>query len=375
MLATLAAPAMTPTLQPVRQTPPRAKLAVIDCDIHNAMPNDATLFKYLPARWRRHHETIGLRGHVGSAYPRAMKNAARHDAWPPSGLPPGGDLPFLQQQLLDEWGLEYGILNCLYGVGGELNLEYGAALAQAINDWQIAEWLEPEPRLRGSIIVPYEDGALTAAEIERVASHPGYVQILLVVRTAAPLGHRKYWPMYEAAVRHNLPVGIHFGGGGGGPITGAGWPSHYIEDHGGMPQAFYAQVVSMVTAGLFEIFPTLKIVLIEGGFGFLPSLMWRLDASYKKLKEEAPLLKRLPSEYVREHFWVTTQPMEEPPQRRYFLQLLEQMQMNDRLMFATDYPHWDFDAPDRAFPVELPHQVKADILAENARLLYGLEKS
>lgn len=350
----------------------RPKLAVIDCDIHNAVPNDKTLLKYLPARWQRHHQTIGMRGHYGGYYPRAMKNAARHDSWPPSGLPPGGDLDFLREQLLDEWDMEYGVLNCLYGVGGQINLDYGAALARAVNDWQIAEWLEPEPRLRASISVAYEDGELAAAEIDRVGSHPGYVQVMLVVRTREPLGHRKYWPMYEAAVRHDLPIGIHFGGTGGGPITGAGWPSHYIEDHGGMPQAFYAQVASMVTAGLFERFPTLKIVLIEGGFAWLPPLMWRLDQCYRELKEEAPELRRLPSDYIREHFWVTTQPMEEPPQRRYFLQLLDQMQMNDRIMFATDYPHWDFDAPDRALPNELPLELKESILAGNAKKLYKL---
>ncbi len=365
-------PSVQPSVQPNRLPARREKLAVIDGDIHNTVPNDQTLLKYLPARWKRHYETIGLRSHIGSAYPRAMKNAARHDSWPPSGLPPGSDLAFMQEQLLDHWELEYGILNCLYGVGGELNLEFGAALAQAINDWQIAEWLEPEPRLRASILVPYEDGELSAAEIERVAAHPGYVQVMLIVRTNAPLGHRKYWKIYEAATRHNLPIGIHFGGAGGGPITGAGWPSHYIEDHGGMPQAFYAQVVSMVTSGIFERFPTLKIVLIEGGFSWLPPLMWRLDAAWKQLREEAPLLRRLPSEYVREHFWVTTQPMEEPAQRQHFHELLEQLNMNDRLMFATDYPHWDFDAPDRCFPVELAVPLKRAILAENARALYRL---
>jgi predicted TIM-barrel fold metal-dependent hydrolase len=372
MVATRVAPPPIQTpVQAAHSSRSSTRLAVIDCDIHNAVP-DKALLKYLPARWLRHHETIGSRGHIGSAYPRAMKNAARHDSWPPSGLPPGGDLEFMRNQLLDEWQLEYGILNCLHGAGGQVNLEYGAVLCQAVNDWQIAEWLEPEPRLRASIIVAYEDGDLAAAEIDRVGGHPGYVQVLLVARTREPLGHRKYWKMYEAAVRHDLPVGIHFGGAGGGPITGCGWPSHYIEDHGGMPQAFYAQVVSLVTAGVFECFPTLKIVLIEGGFAWLPPLMWRLDQSYKRLREEAPNLTRLPSDYVREHFWITTQPIEEPSQRRFFPQLLEQLAMNDRLMFATDYPHWDFDSPDRALPNELPLALKRAILAENARKLYKL---
>lgn len=372
MVATLAAPPQTLT-QPQRQPRQREKLAVIDCDIHAAMPNDATLFKYLAPRWRQHHEQFGMRGHVGGAYPRAVPHAARVDSWPPSGLPPGGDLPFMQAQLLDAWELAYGVLTPLYGAGGMLNLEYGAALASALNDWQLAEWVEQDKRLRGSILVAYEDGELTAQEIDRVGDQPGFIQVLLVVRTREPLGHRKYWKMYEAACRHDLPIAIHFGGSGGGPITGAGWPSHYIEDHGGMPQAFYAQVVSMITEGIFERFPTLKIVLIEGGFAWVPPLMWRLDQAWRQLKAEVPHVKQLPSETIREHFWITTQPMEEPPQREYFFQLLDQMGMNDRLMFATDYPHWDFDAPDRALPEGTPLALKRAILAENARQLYRFD--
>ena len=373
MVATLTAPPQILT-QPKGQSRQREKLAVIDCDIHAAMPNDATLYKYLSARWRRHHEQFGMRGHIGGAYPRAVPNAARVDSWPPSGLPSGGDLPFMQEQLLDEWNIEYGVLTPLYGSGGMLNLEYGAALSSAVNDWQIAEWVEQDKRLRGSILVAYEDGDLSAQEIDRVGDHPGFIQVLLVVRTREPLGHRKYWPMYEAACRHDLPIAIPFGGSGGGPITGTGWPSHYIEDHGGMPQAFYAQVVSMITEGIFERFPTLKIVLIEGGFGWVPPLMWRLDRAWQQLKAEAPHITRLPSETIREHFWITTQPMEEPPQREYFFQLLEQLDMNDRLMFATDYPHWDFDAPDRALPEGMPLALKRAILAENARKLYRFEQ-
>ena len=382
MVATLKAPPTSAVRPAPLKAPPqekpaaaqrqREKLAVIDCDIHAAMPNDATLFKYLPTRWQRHHETFGMRGYIGGGYPRAVPNAARLDSYPPTGLPPGGDLPFLRTQLLDEWDLEYGILTPLYGAGGMINLEYGAALASAINDWQVAEWVEPEPRLRASVLVAYEDGELAAQEIDRVGDNPAFVQVLMVVRTREPLGHRKYWKMYEAACRHDLPIAIHFGGAGGGPITGTGWPSHYIEDHGGMPQAFQPQVISMVTEGIFELFPTLKVVLIEGGFAWLPPLMWRMDATWQRLKAEAPRVKRLPSAYVRDHFWITTQPMEEPPQTRYFEELLEQMAMNDKLMFATDYPHWDFDAPDRALPATLPLELRRAIMADNARKLYKL---
>ena len=350
----------------------RKKLAVIDCDIHNTMSSGDVWLKYLPEQWQAYHRKIGGRGRLGSGYPRAVPNAARHDSFPPSG-PPGSDLAFMQEQLLDAYEMDYGILNCLVGAGGQQNLPYGAALAQAINDWQIAEWLEPEPRLRASLIVPYEDGDLAAAEIDRLGDHPGFVQVMFAIRTLEPLGRRKYWKIYEAAVRHNLPIGIHFGGTGSGPITGAGKPSHYIEDHGGMPTAFQAQVTSFVYEGVFEQFPELKVVLIEGGFGWIPSLMWRLDACYRKLKMELPYLKRLPSEYIRDHFWISTQPVEEPSRPEYFHQMMDQMGMDDKLMFATDYPHWDFDSPDRALPSSLDRDVRKNIMAENARVLYGLE--
>ena len=353
-------------------TTERTRLSVIDCDIHNATPSPKALSPYLPERWRRHHETFGMRGHSGAYYPRANMNAARTDSWPPSGLPPGSDLAFLREQLLDTWGIEYGILNPLLGAGGQLNLEYGAALASAINDWQVAEWTEPEPRLRASAIIAYEDADLAAAEIDRIGNNPAFVQALLVARTAEPLGRRKYWKMYEAAVDHDLPIAFHFGGSGGGPITGAGWPSFYLEDHAGMPTAFQAQLISMVYEGLFERFPTLKVVLIEGGFGWLPPLMWRMDRAYKRLKEEVPHLKRLPSDYIRDHFWLTTQPMEEPNQPRHFHQLLQQMAMDDHIMFATDYPHWDFDAPDQALPVRVAPELERKIMADNARVLYQL---
>jgi predicted TIM-barrel fold metal-dependent hydrolase len=350
----------------------RTKLAVIDCDIHNAPANNRSLDKYLSERWRRHHQTFGGRSHSGAYYPRANLNAARTDSWPPSGLPPGSDLDFLREQLLDCWSMDYGVLNPLNGAGAQLNLDYAAALCRATNDWQIETWLDPEPRLRASIVVPYEDGALAAAEIERRASDPRFVQALLVVRTSEPLGHRKYWPMYEAAERNQLPVGIHFGGSGGAPITGAGWPSFYIEDHAGMPTSFETQVASLVFDGVFDRFPGLKIVLIEGGFAWLPPLMWRMDNAYRRLKDEVPDLQRRPSEYVREHFWITTQPMEEPTRPKQFLQLLTHLDMNDRLMFATDYPHWDFDAPDEAIPTPLDEPLQRAIMAENARALYRL---
>jgi predicted TIM-barrel fold metal-dependent hydrolase len=350
----------------------RTKLAVVDCDIHNTPPSEQALLKYLPERWRRFQEHFGPRFHHGLYYPLANLNAARIDSWPPNGGPPASDLPFLRQQLLDLWNMEHGICLPLVGAGRQLNLEYGAARCSAINDWQLAEWIEPEPRLRASIVAPYEDGDLAAAEIDRLGDHPSFVQVLIESRTLEPLGRRKYWRMYEAAVRHDLPVGIHFGALGGWPITGVGHPSFYIEYHAGQLTSFQDQVISLVCEGVFERFPTLKIVLIEGGWGWLPPLMWRLDRAWRKLKDEVPDLRRAPSEYIREHIWFTTQPMEEPTRREEFSQLIADLAMDDHMMFATDYPHWDFDSPEEAVPADLPIDLRRKIMADNARALYHL---
>jgi predicted TIM-barrel fold metal-dependent hydrolase len=356
------------------KTPGQTKLPVIDCDIHPNLKSPDALDPYLSERWRRHRQTIGGRGFSGSYYPRANMNAARTDAWPPNGLPPSSDLDFMRYQLLDAWDVDFGILQPLLGAGGQRNLEYSAALASAINDWQIEQWLEPEPRLRSGLVVPYEDGELTAKEIERRGKHPGFVQLMLAIRTSEPLGRRKYWPMYEAAEAYDLPIGIHFGGQGGHPITGTGWPSMYLDDHAGMSTAFQAQVISYICEGVFERFPRLKVVLVEGGFAWVPPLAWRLDAAWKKLKEEVPHLTRKPSEYFQEHFWITTQPMEEPHKPHQFLEMLDQAPwLEDKLMFSTDYPHWDFDAPDEALPkIKLPEGFDRKLMAENARALYKL---
>ena len=178
-----------------------------------------------------------------------------------------------------------------------------------------------------------------------------FVQVFMPGRTHEPLGRRKYWPIYEAAAKHGLHIMSHAFGSYGYPITGAGQASYYVEEHVGPAQAVQANVISLVAEGVFEQFPTLKFVSVENGFGWIPSLMWRMDATYKLLKDEVPHLKRLPSEYIREHVYLTTQPVEEPHKPQQFVQLLEHFgDMTSNILFASDYPHWDSDDPDFALP-------------------------
>ena len=354
------------------------RIAIFDTDIHNLMASGKVLRSYLPERWQRHYDLVGARGPHGymygsTKYPKVSAAISRVDSWPPTGGMPGSDLAFMREQHLDAAPVEYGILNTLEHVAHELNTEWAAALARAINDWQMAEWLGQDDRLRASILVAQQDADLAVEEIERVGRHPGFVQVMLLARVTEPLGRRRFWKIYEAAERLGLVIGMHASNAGGVPSTPSGWPSYYLEDHAVISSASQSQIASLVLEGVFERHPGLKFVCIEGGFAWLAPLMWRLDKHWKRLREEVPHLQRKPSEYILDHVWVTTQPIEEPADPRHLLQAIEHIGQDDRVLFATDYPHWDYDDPQRALPEGMPPELRRKILSENAKRLYGLD--
>ncbi|UWP80095.1 amidohydrolase family protein [Dactylosporangium fulvum] len=328
-------------------------------------------------RWRRHDEQFaGNPPHGASYYPRASPGAARVDAWPGDGKPPGSDLGFMQEHYLDRWNLGYGVLGPLL-IGGKSysrNPGYADALARATNDWVVQDWLDLDPRLRSSIVVPYEFPDLAAAEVRRVARDSRFVQVYLQIRTSMPLGNRAYWPLYEAAVEFGLPIGVHFGGSGGPAITGCGWPSYYLEDHVGNSQTFQSQLTSLICEGVFERYPELRFVLIEGGVGWLPTLAWRLDHAFEEFRDELGHVSRKPSELIAEHVWLTSQPIEEPADPASLTELLNLYpSVLNRLMFASDYPHWDFDAPDEVLhKLKLSPSAQDRFLRLNASELYRL---
>jgi predicted TIM-barrel fold metal-dependent hydrolase len=356
-----------------RNAPAPPALGVIDVDIHPSMRSPATLYPYLPSRWREHAQVYGTRIQhsfaTGPSYKSPNNGGMRADAEPAAGGPPGSDLETLREQLLVPFDVRLGLLNALDSVATQLNHEYGAALASAVNDWQLNEIVALEPRLRLSMAVTYEDAAAAVQEIDRIGGRSEVAAILFLSRTLEPLGHRRYWPIYRAAEEHDLPIAIHLNETGGHRNTGSGWPGYYFDYHTGQTQVFQNQVVSLLCDGVFEVFPRLRMVLLEGGVAWAPSLMWRLDAHWARLKSEVPRLTRRPSEYLREHIWFATQPMEEPDDPRHLIEIFEEIG-HDQIVFSSDYPHWDFDSPARSLPPGLSTSVRRGILHDNARALF-----
>ena len=348
-----------------------SRMPIIDADVHSIVSSVEVLFPYLTDHWREYITQSAFKGPVENPYPPHAPTSVRPDLRETVGATAGTCLQHLQDHVLASLNLEYAILNCAYGIESVHNPDAAAALASAVNDWHLTEWLAPEPRLRASIVVPSQQPALAAREIDRVGGHPGMVQVYLPVRSAMPYGNRLYHPIFEAAVRHDLAIGLHFGGVTGTPPTPVGWPSYYLEEYAGMSQVFQSQLTSLVVEGVFDRFPTLRVACIESGWSWLPAHLWRLDKEWKGLRREVPWVRRPPSAYVREHVRFTLQPLDLPKDSVLVEAVFEQFESPDLLMFSTDYPHWHVDAPADALAV-VPDEMRAKVMAENARAFYHL---
>ena len=340
----------------------------IDCDIHPAVPSLTALYPYLTDHWRDIAVQRGISELNSIAYPANSPLTARPD-WRVEGVMPGSDLGLMRQHALDPFQTSIAIANCLYGVQLLFSEDMGAGFSRALNDWIAAEWLDKEPRLRASIVVPVQNPEMAVDEIERLAGDQRFVQVLMLVMGEMPLGKRHYWPIYAAADKHGLPIGIHAGSTYRHPVTPIGWPSYYTEDYAAQAAAFQQALSSLICEGVFVKFPDLKVVLLESGFTWLPAHLWRLSKFWRGLRMEVPWLDRSPFEVVKSNVRLTIQPCDAPPTEEAFARLLDHMESDELLLFSTDYPHWQFDN-DEVLPAGLPPSLIRKIMIENPRATY-----
>jgi predicted TIM-barrel fold metal-dependent hydrolase len=346
------------------------RVRCVDTDIHNDLPSLNDLRPFLASEWHPF-----LDGGPGQPvrYWANQGSGRMDDSVNEADNLCAGDPQWVIEKLMQKYRIDVGILTGTLRPGIQHNARLWTALCSAYNDWALEKWVRPYDYFKGSIFVAAQDPEAAAAEIHRLGDDPGMVQVFLTSASRDPYGQKRYWPIYRAAVEHGLPVATHVGLEGTGianPLTSVGYATTFLEFHTDLAMCSMAHCVSLIAEGVFEEFPTLKFAILEAGISWVPHVMWRMDRSYKALKAEVPYLKRLPSEYLVEHMRFSTQPIEEPPEGRDLLAMYEMMQAERTVLFASDYPHWDFDNPLTAFSF-FPADLKQRIFVDNAVELYG----
>lgn len=346
---------------------------IVDVDVHPAPQSPEELRGYVPEPWRDQEWSNEVFNAVGSPIYEAPNKAQRRDAYSPAGGPPCSDPVFTEQQLFGDAQVDYAI-HIPLTVRPTANPEHEAAVCAATNAWLKDTWLtryNSHGRHYGTLRVASRDPHLAVREIEKWAGDGHFIQAMLNPYNDAPLGQARYHPIYETVTRLDMPIVLHVNRSPGMRLlTPVGFSSYFFEHHALYAMMYVAHLTSLIFEGTFEKFPKLRVALVEGGFSWLVPLAWRLDRYWEALGGEVPHVKRRPSDYIRDHVRLSTQPIEEPPERRDLERLWDFMDPAELLMFATDYPHWDFDAPSQLN--RFPEAARQRILRDNALDWYGL---
>lgn len=276
------------------------------------------------------------------------------------------------KRAMDMMGIDYSILfpTILLNIGILPEVELQSALHWAYARWITERVLPREPRLRTMVALPFNDPHTCLRMVREFGERPGVVGFVVGSTFHRPAHHRDYIPLYAEIEQRGLPIGFH---------STYNWQDRLTEQFNkflsahGIGRTLYniVHLTNIVINGIPERFPGLRFIWIESGVAWIPFLMQRLDNEYMMRSSEAPLLKRRPSEYMRE-FYYTQQPLESND-----LDLLEAtlkaFNAETQLLYASDWPHWDFDLPSGVYDLPfLTETAKRRILGGNAAELFKL---
>jgi predicted TIM-barrel fold metal-dependent hydrolase len=273
---------------------------------------------------------------------------------------------------MNEFGLDYGLMDPSLNLALPTvnNSRFAVALAEAYNSWILDSFLNETDRLKATLIVPPQKPEKGAEEINRVGDEDGIVGVMIPSSgTVPPLGHSWYDPIYEAAAKKGLPVVLH------GAATSSSeafpvqyyWNETYAEDHAIIhPFSQIWNLTSMIIQGIPERYPDMDFVFQEAGIGWIPYMMWRLDDHYLELSHEMAALEKLPSKYIREQFYFTTQPIGHTAADPTHLSKMIELAGPDSIMYASDLPHTDFDPPEELF-----NRISSQLSGEEVRGIMG----
>lgn len=368
------------------------QILVIDADGH-VNEGDVDLASRLPEKWRS-QAPIRLKDNQG--YPRILLEGRLWSA--SQGMGPGVTGPFTAKarksrpgmtdpvERLKDMDLEGIDVAVIFGtqialtVNGLMNGDFAAALCHAVNEW-LLEYCSADPkRLRAVGLIPCQDTDLAVKELNFLAK-AGATSVMLPNNVyGINVGDARFFPIYEAAQDIGMTLCVHpqtghdgtFGVSG---VMGAGSErfSKYVYVHmTAFPFELMIAMMHMIGEGIFDRFPRLRVGFMEGGAGWLPFWMERLDEHVEKLAPQMPGLKRMPSEIIRSEQIILTCESEESG-----LNHVLEAAGDSKVLYASDYCHWDCNFPDSVRDIvearDLDDAQKVNILNRNAIAFFGLE--
>ena len=279
----------------------------------------------------------------------------------------------LTRRAIESFGLDYMVVfpTPMLFLGTHPQPEMEVLLGRAYNRWLEERLLPGDERIKSFMYLPFNDPEAALRTVEDFSEVKGSVGFTITSARYKPVHHNQYMKLYAALEERGMPLCFHAG--------------YYWQDSSmallnrfiGMHALAFVlcnlvHMTNWVLNGLPERFPKLKTIWIESGLAWIPFLMQRLDHEYMMRTSEAPLLRKVPSEYMREMYY-TSQPMETDHPKALEL-TFEMINAETQLLYSSDWPHWDFDPPSAIFDLPfLSEQGKRNILGENARRLLKLD--
>ena len=249
------------------------------------------------------------------------------------------DLDQLRLQHMDECGIDKQVIGLTAPGVQILDKATAVSFSQVAND-QLAEAVRKHPtRFVGMIAVAPQDPVAAAKEIERGVSQLGMNSVIINSHTQGEyLSDPKFWDIFAAAESHNVPIYLH-------PNS---LPANMIQSFQecGLDGAIYGfgvetglHALRIITAGVFDRFPKLQMILGHMGEA-LPFWAYRLDYMHRATVlsnryESMKPLKKKPSDYLRENFFITNSGVAWEPAIKFSQAVLGV----DRVMYAMDYPY------------------------------------
>ena len=214
--------------------------------------------------------------------------------------------------------------------------EYDASvrvgLARSIND-ELADAVRRNPkRFAAFATLPYGEPLAAADELERCVVKLGMKGTKISSHVGGEyLDDRRFWPLFERAEALGVPIYLH-------PKEPPQGLSKFFAPYPALAAPMWGfsvdaslHAMRLICSGLFDRYPKLKIILGHLGEG-IPFWLWRIDNRW--VKDRHTGLKKLPGEYFRENFRVTTSGMFSDAA----LGCVHQAIGADNILFAVDYP-------------------------------------